>query len=187
MGNYQAVFITGAPAAGKSTLIQQLAQLVAPLKIMEYGDRLLDYLRREHPALTRDELRARSAELVNASAIANLDDALADDLPAWLATTHVAIGSHAVTHERYGVRVTAYAQRVLERLPLAAIVVLQASPQELLRRVGDAPEGRRWRTVEEADRLQRLQTDLALQYGIICQTSPHDAGSPDLLMIEGPG
>lgn len=46
---YQAVFVTGAPAAGKSTLIRQLATLVTPLRVMEYGDQLLVYLRRTWP------------------------------------------------------------------------------------------------------------------------------------------
>lgn len=118
--------------------------------------------------LTRDDLRARSAELVTASTIATLDDVLAEDLPGWLTETHVMIGSHAVTYEHYGVRVTAYSQRVLERLPLSAIVALHCPPQELMRRATEMPEGRLWRTVEEADRLQRLQTSLALQYGVIC-------------------
>lgn len=42
MGNYQAVFVTGAPAVGKSTLIWQLTRLVAPLNwhTVEQADRL---------------------------------------------------------------------------------------------------------------------------------------------------
>lgn len=168
MGRYQAVYVTGAPASGKSTLIRHLAGLVTPLKTMEYGDRLLWSLRRDHPELTREELRARSADLVTANVVARLDEELADALPTWLMTTHVVISSHAVTHERYGVRVTPYSQRVLERLPLAAIVVLHAPSTELLRRSTQAPEGRSWHTAEQADRLQRLQTDVALQYGMVC-------------------
>lgn len=165
---YQAVFITGAPAAGKSTLIRELTTLVTPLRAMEYGDRLLAYLQRTQPNLTHEDLRAQSSKLVPADTIAALDNALAEDLPSWLTETHVAIGSHAVTHEHYGVRVTAYTQRVLERLPLSAIIALHCPPQELVRRAAGKPEGRLWRGVEEADQLQRLQISLALQYGVIC-------------------
>ena len=166
--SYQAVFVTGAPAAGKSTLVRELAPLVTPLKVVEYGTLLLERLRETLPDLTHDELRSRSAEVVSASSIANVDETLVRRLPAWLTETHVVIGSHAVTHEHYGVRVAPYTQRMLERLPLSAVVALYCPPQELLRRVADKPEGRRWRTHEEAERMQQLQISLAMMYGVLC-------------------
>lgn len=58
--------------------------------------------------------------------------------------------------------------QILERLPFSAIVVLQCAPEELLRRVQDKANGREWNTVDEANRLQNLQAQVAIQYGITC-------------------
>lgn len=168
MTQYQAMYVTGAPASGKTTLIKNLAEIVSPLKPMEYGDRLLEFLQRDIPTLTRDELRARSAELVTPATIAQLDTKLLDSLPSILESTHVVMGSHAVTHESFGVRVTAFSQRDLDRLPLSAVVVLDCPPAQLVERIAAKSSGRTWSTVEEAERLQRLQITLALQYGVVC-------------------
>jgi adenylate kinase len=166
--NHHAVLITGAPAAGKSTLLEDLESRVSPVRTVEFGRLIAALLRSRGQDLSHSELRKQSAQVVSSRDVAELDAQVADDISEWLRESHVIIASHAVTHEQYGARVTAFSQETLVRLPLSAIVVLQAPPHVLVTRAKAKGKGRTWETMDEAERLQALQTTLALSYGMFC-------------------
>ena len=165
---FDRVLVTGAPASGKSTLLGELESQVSPIKVVEFGRLIAVKLRERDHILSHSELRSQSAKVVTANDVASLDHMLASEINAWSRESHVVIASHAVTHESYGVRVTAFSQEALSNLKLSAVVVLQAPAETLLSRVAAKDEGRLWRTANQAERLQSLQSALALIYGVVC-------------------
>lgn len=165
---YQAIFVTGAPAVGKTTLLKELETRVSPVKVVEFGRLIADRLRVRGREVGHDELRSQSARIVSPQVVAALDAEIAKEIVDWLAESHVVIASHAVTHEDYGVRVTAFSEKNLAKIPLSAVVVLQAPADVLLARVEADGRGRMWKTLDQARRLQALQTALALTYGVVC-------------------
>jgi len=165
---FHAVLVTGAPAAGKSALLSELRKRTVPIHAVEFGQLIASRLKAQGRDLSHSELRERSAQVVSPHVVASLDAAVADDISSWLQQSHVVIASHAVTHEDYGVRITAFSHETLSRLPLSAIVVLQAPPEVLVERVKTKEDGRTWNTPRQAQRLQDLQSTLALTYGVAC-------------------
>lgn len=165
---YDAVFVTGAPAAGKSVLLRALEKRVSPMRTVEFGRLIAARLKARGENFSHEELRRESANVIAASDIAELDVQVIEEIAESLRSQHVVIASHAVTHESYGVRVTAFSQHSLARLPLKAVVVLQAPPEVLLDRLVSGDKGRMWKTADQARRLQDLQTTVGLTYGVIC-------------------
>jgi adenylate kinase len=166
--SYQAILLTGAPASGKSTLAANLQSHIQPLKVISFSDLIMAQKRSIYPNLSHDELRTLSAKLVSPQDVFSLDSVIAENLVAWLNGTNVIIDSHAVTHETYGVRITAFNRNTLERMNLSAVVVLYCPPKELLRRIKQQSGGRQINTITQADRIQQLQVSLAQMYGILC-------------------
>lgn len=165
---YQAVLVTGAPATGKSTLLKELRRQISNVHTVEFGQLIAARLAARGQKLSHSELRTQSAQVVSPQDVAELDEAVVDDIALELQHRHVVIASRAVTHEQYGNRVTAFSDRTLRRLPLSAIVVLQVPAAELLARIEVDDKGRKWRTIDQAIRLQNLQTSLALTYAVFC-------------------
>ena len=65
---FQVVYLTGAPATGKSTLPRALTHRVQPLQVYHYSDLLIDYLKeRKSQTLLKQELRSRSASVPQVS------------------------------------------------------------------------------------------------------------------------
>jgi adenylate kinase len=65
---FHVVYLTGAPASGKTTLCKRLVNEVRPLIVYHYSALLVDHLRSSHPELTNlseDDLRKRSAGLIS--------------------------------------------------------------------------------------------------------------------------
>jgi adenylate kinase len=164
--SYKLFYVTGAPASGKTTLITNLEAKISPCKAIGYGTLIRQALAEEGTDTTYSELREKSSKIVSSGTVSSLDEKIADDLERWLSNSHIIIGSHSVNYEDYGLRITPFSAAVLSRLPMSAIIVLEVAPDELVRRRGE-DSGRVWSTCEEAARLQALQTQVGLVYGII--------------------
>ena len=74
---YDIVYMTGAPAAGKSSAAKRLAQRVPDLEIWEFGERLSAQLRqRLDGPLEQAELREKSGSLATPEDVAEVDRSL---------------------------------------------------------------------------------------------------------------
>lgn len=165
--SYEVIYLTGAPAAGKSTVLRALQRAVSPVVCFEYGARLLEYLR-ERGVEIRDqaELRARSAQVVMPEHIRAVDELLIEFVEANRQRAHVVIDTHAVTREEYGFRVTPYSLRDFSLLAPTQIWVLYVNPDIAVRRINEAPDGRRDVTPWEAGFHAGLQGSVAITYGM---------------------
>lgn len=169
---------------------------ISPVQVVEFGRLIGARLKAQGREASTDQLRSQSARIVSAQDVAALDTEVVEEIAGWLTENHVLIASHAVTHEEYGVRVTAFSQQNLAKLPLSAIVVLQPPPEVLVARVESNSQGRTWHTSEQAQRLQSLQTALALTYGVVCgcpvyvfdvEMNPNDLADEVLSALQSDG
>jgi len=164
---FRVVYLTGAPAAGKSSVTRALAGLVSPLEVFEYGERLTRYVSaRQDERLTQESLRASSAAVVGPEDIRAVDKLLLTFVAEARTRAHVVVDSHAVTRERYGFRVTPYSLGDFDLLSPDAICVLFTPPDVAVGRIDRSPAGRPRVTLWESGFHTGLQASVATTYGM---------------------
>lgn len=161
------VYVTGAPASGKSSTLTQLGQRFPDLHIWEYGARLTSFLQNKGLVIKdQDELRSRSGEVAQPSDIEALDEQLLE----WVTTSrlrwHTLIDSHPVTKEHYGFRVTAFSIEKFKQLHPDEIWLFYVAPEVTLDRIARNPAGRPNITLEEARMHNAAQASVACTFGI---------------------
>lgn len=156
------IYLTGAPATGKSSVAAHLRDRFGA-RVFSYGESL-----REHAALrgiSHEDLRASSSKVVRAALIADLDARLPAILSDWCASGPVVIDSHAVTTEIWGLRTIPYGANSIARLGITRIICLMADGQAMRDRIGRDPAGRRLEDCWKLDQLNAAQVALAQAYG----------------------
>jgi adenylate kinase len=166
---FHVVYLTGAPASGKTTLCKRLQAEVRPLEVYHYSALLVDHIRSSRADLTdlsEDDLRERSATLITPEDVAAVDRRLIEMVHQRRLDSHVIIDSHAVTKESYGYRVTPFAISMLQALQPTLIAMLYAEAHEIDRRIARSSGGRPAVSKFEADLHIALQAQVAVSYGL---------------------
>jgi adenylate kinase len=166
VSSFDVVYLTGAPAAGKSSAARALKQRVQKLEVWEFGDRLTQHLTNRIPSVSQEDLRRESGGLITPEDVAAVDRWLIQWAHDTRKISHVVIDSHPVTKERYGFRVTPYSLTDFARLAPTKIWVLYCSPEVTLQRIGGDAAGRPSVTPEEARMHTHLQASVAVTYGM---------------------
>jgi adenylate kinase len=162
------IYLTGAPAAGKSSTTRILSEKTPDLLIWEYGARLTDYLKERSSAVrSQENLRAQLAKLVSPKDVEEVDKRLAAFVREHRSARSIIIDSHPVTKEAYGYRVTPFSLDQVARLEPDEIWVLFVGPEVTRERIKNDPAGRPMITEEEARMHTGLQASVATTYGII--------------------
>jgi len=175
------IYLTGAPAAGKSSMTALLKKRVPKIEIWEYGARLTDHvMARSASVASQNDLRTHSAGVVTPEDVAEVDQALLDFVEANRSVRHLIIDSHAVTKEGYGFRITPFSLDQFGRLSPDEIWVLYASPAETRRRISSDSGGRPMVSDGEAEMHTTLQASVAATYGmsIGCAVYLFDTAAP---------
>lgn len=161
------VYVTGAPASGKSSTTKLLAKQVPDLLVWEYGARLTEHvIARSLDVRHQDDLRRRSSAVVTPEDVAEVDRALLAFVEGHRDRHPVIIDSHAVTKEDYGFRITPFSLEQFGRLSPDEIWVLYANPKETRRRIEAESGGRPMVSEEEAQTHTALQASVAATYGM---------------------
>jgi adenylate kinase len=161
------IYLTGAPASGKSSTTRMLRDHVPDLVVWEYGARLTEHVRgRSDGVVTQDDLRARSAGVVTPQDVDEVDHALIAFVAEHRGSRHILIDSHPVTKEAYGYRITPFSLARFAHLAPDEIWVLFASPEETRRRIAVNDGGRPMVTEEEARMHTAMQASVAATYGM---------------------
>lgn len=164
--SYEVVYLTGAPASGKSSLARGLKKSISPLIVYEYGKVLTDYLNKgKQKGIRQEHLRKQSSNIAKPSDIKAVDDYLLRHVSAKRGKMHVIIDSHAVTKESYGFRVTSFRLDQVANLSPTFIVCLYADAQTTRSRIQVNAQGRPQISIFEADFHTHLQSSVALSYG----------------------
>ena len=165
---YPVIYLTGAPATGKSTLCRNLASRFKSLTVFAYSEELRHFISKKTARLlSEDEIRAQSSTVVTAEDVANLDEQLVARVAIERQSAPFIIDSHPVTKESYGYRITGFSIDALKRVGPDVILCLYTSPGIAIQRIGADPMGRPMVSPFEADMHTHLQTAVAAQYGVI--------------------
>lgn len=169
MSTTRVIYLTGAPATGKSTLSRNLAKRIPDLTVFAYSEELRKLLKRKSggPSLTEDDIRRQSARVVTADDVAQLDQELVEFVNRERGHRSVLIDSHPVTKEHYGFRVTGFDVATIQRLNPDVLVCLYASAEVTRARIQAYAMGRPLPTAFESDMHTHLQAAVATQYGVI--------------------
>lgn len=183
---WKTIYLTGAPASGKSSTTRLLAERVPKLAVWEYGSKLTEYVQSRTAAVSSQEyVRAQSAAVITPADVAAVDEQLVSFVSKRRGQEHVVIDSHAVTKERYGFRITPFSLRRFADLAPDEIWVLSASPETTTRRIAENSGGRPMVTEEEARAHTTLQSSVAATYamslGIPCYIFNTDGDRETLL------
>lgn len=163
---FEVVYLTGAPAAGKSTLAEELKQVITPIEIFNYGCELTRHLERHRgQTITHDELRTASAPSITPEIVAELDTVLLKRVAEARSHTHFVIDTHAVTKEAYGFRITPFSLQRIGELRPTKIVALYTATDVTIDRIAANACGRPLISEFEAGFHTGLQAAVAISYG----------------------
>lgn len=173
------IYVTGAPATGKSTLCATLAS-DANIRSFCYSQRLRDHVNREVGAgLDEVDIRRRSAQVITARHVDEVDDILQAEAESCRTTgKHLLIDSHPVTKEGYGFRVTPFKLQRLLDLKVDHFICLYADPAVLASRIRRDAQGRPLPTDFELSVHVELQASVVSTYSIL-------SGQPCYLVDSG--
>lgn len=161
------VYLTGAPASGKSSMTRMLADRVPDLLVWEYGARLTEHAMSKSTAVYgQSDVRARSSAVISPEDVADVDRALLAFVEEHRGRRPILIDSHAVTKENFGFRITPFSLEQFGRLAPDEIWVFYASPEETRRRIGIDAGGRPMVSEDDAQTHSALQASVAATYGM---------------------
>lgn len=162
------IYLTGAPATGKSSICNAISELHMQVRILSYSTMLRETVTaRTAKSLDAVEIRRQSAAIVTSEDVQATDELLVREVAAARQSHHVIVDSHPVTREAYGFRVTAFTVEQLQALNPDAIVCTYTPTEELERRFRADRRGRVLSSPYELDMHVKLQATVAAQYGVI--------------------
>jgi len=163
------IYLTGAPATGKSTLCRNLRRAVPTTAVFAYSEELRAHVARRAGLtyLTEDEIRRQSAQLVTREDVDVVDCKLVDFVAQHRTAQPIVIDSHAVTKEGYGFRVTPFKQAELRAVSPDVILCLYLASDKVTARIEADPMGRPLLSSFELDLHTHLQASMAVQYGLM--------------------
>jgi len=166
-GMGRVIYLTGAPATGKSTLCANLQQRAARLLLLSYSVMLRDHVRQRDGAdIGAAEIREQSSRVITREDVMAVDAKLIDEVNAKRGTHDILIDSHPVTKESFGFRVTPFTAEQVKALAPDAIVCLYAAPEALHGRIRQAPDGRPIPSIFELELHVQVQAAVATQYSV---------------------
>ena len=186
MGMPKIIYLTGAPAVGKSSTTRLLSSRIPNLDVWEYGVHLTTYVRKRHVGMVhQDDLRRLSAKVITPEDVAAVDDLLLAFVAERRGSRNVVIDSHAVTKESYGFRITPFSLKQFATLAPDEIWLLYTSPEVAIQRIAADAAGRPRIDVEHARMHTALQASVATTYGMALGIAVHvfDAGGSQEALV----
>lgn len=179
------IYVTGAPATGKSTLCMTLASPGSGIDAFCYNERLRDYVRgRTGAYLDEADIRQQSAQIITSKHVQEVDSLLLREVTqARSSDRHLLIDSHPVTKELYGFRVTPFSAEILRDLEIDTFICLYATPNVLAKRIRDNAEGRPLPSEFDLSIHVQLQASVAAQYSVLTGRTCHLVDS-DITLID---
>lgn len=168
MDKYQVVYLTGAPATGKSTLAKRLQSKLSQVRIFSYGELLTQRLNQKHAAsFSQSTIREKSGKIITDDDVRELDNELIDEIGRIRKESHVIIDSHPITKESYGFRAIPFASSTLQKISPTMIISLSANPEIIIQRIQKDAQGRPLISEHDALIHNYLQGSVATTYSIV--------------------
>lgn len=165
---FKLIYMTGAPAAGKSTTSRYLASNHPNVVVFEYGAELTKLIASRHIGdLEQTTVRQKSSDIVTENDVNELDRYLIEFVKKNIEISNIIIDSHPVTKESYGFRITPFSRLQIEMLGIDEVWALYAPASVIIDRIKADAGGRPVPTVEEAEMHNQLQGAVAAQYAVL--------------------
>jgi len=119
MVNHEVIYLTGAPATGKSSTAERLAASVGAVRL-SYGELLTEQLSAK--VSSQDELRAKSARVITPADVERADAVMIERIEAARRESMVVVDSHAITIESFGFRSVPYSVEQLKKVGCTWII-----------------------------------------------------------------
>lgn len=166
------VYITGAPATGKSTVCRTLASSGRNIHAFCYSERLRDHVALDAGMVLGEvDIRRESARIVTSRHVEEVDELLLREAKAVRGSgSHLLIDSHPVTKELYGFRVTPFSAERLRALDVDTFICLYAPPNVLADRIARDAQGRPLPGGFDLSLHVQLQASVVAQYAVLAGT-----------------
>ncbi len=169
---HKLVYLTGAPATGKSTLTENLGKLFPKTHIFTYNKELLALVKTRLSSIaTQDDLRRESSNIITRDDVEEIDRQLLDLVNSTREKQHIVVDSHPVTIENYGFRVTPFSKRQISQLAPDVIICLYASSEIIADRIKANAAGRPLPSLSDLDLHAQIQCQVASMYAF--ETGSH--------------
>ncbi|MEP6020382.1 MAG: AAA family ATPase [Paracoccaceae bacterium] len=162
------IYMTGAPAAGKSTLATSLVRAFENVEVFEYGSRMSRWLSTKADTendVKQEELRSGTDHFVTRTDICRINA----EMDAWIhersSYSHLIIDSHQVTIEEFGLIYEPFAKEELSALRIDEIWVIDVDPSIAIDRIARDPKGRTLPNEHTALMHSISQMSVATAYG----------------------
>ncbi len=160
------IYLTGAPATGKSSLCKALAERISNLEFYSYSALLRDVVnQRMQTEIDESGIREKSSQVVTWDDVTATDRRLIDEINVKRRDRHLIIDSHPVTKETYGFRITPFTIDQLKQLAPDIVVCAYAPSIVIADRIRANPAGRPLPGDSDITLHVQLQASLAAQYG----------------------
>lgn len=158
------IYLTGAPATGKTTLCTHLALSVPDFQHIAYRDLLMAHVAGRCGAVTVEGLREAPSRIITRADVDTTDRKLVDMVAEMRKDKHILVDSHPMSKEPYGFRITPFTPDQIAALNPDVIVCLYAEPSEIARRIGADAGGRPLPSEFELSMHVTLQATVAAEY-----------------------
>lgn len=181
------IYLTGAPATGKSTLCSALKDRIPSLVVLSYSSMLRAHIQsKTGVTLDAEGIRRESASVVTREDVESVDELLIREVMDKRSAHDVIVDSHPVTKESFGFRVTPFTNEGLLAFAPDAIACLYAAPEVLHQRIAANPQGRPIPSLFELAMHVHTQCAVAAQYSIVAGKSCYlfDTAEPLEAVVE---
>lgn len=161
------VYLTGAPASGKSTLAAMLESKLPNTQIFRFGAELTSLVN-SRTDVTQEELRTSSANIVTPGDVELIDWLAAEFVREHKSSSHVIIDTHALTRELFGFRMTPISEKLIKEIAPEILINMLSSPEATSERVRKAAKGRAILSQAQLENQAVLQSSITTAYSILC-------------------
>lgn len=181
------IYLTGAPATGKSSLTAGAANCATNMEVFTYSLELARVTSARIGHLTQNDMREQSSKIITREDVALVDEQLIEKAALFRQQDgFLVIDSHPVTIEEFGFRVTPFTKGMLSRLKPDVITCLYADAATLESRIKADAAGRPLPSAADLNRHVDLQCQVAWAYAFESGASLYflDASLPKQEVIE---
>lgn len=180
---FKSIYLTGAPATGKSAVIKILSEENANIKVFEYGKEMAKHLSIKNNSNIEQSLMKSGIEsIVTENDINIVNEKMKVFIDENVGNYHTIIDTHQITKEEYGFKLKTFSFEQLKELRIDEIWVLYCESKIVNERIKLNSGGRPIIENYESDFHSYTQSNLAILYSMIKDVPIYFFNSGDVNM-----
>ena len=165
---YKSIYLTGAPATGKSTIANLLRKENHKIKVFEYGKEMAKHLSAKYKEnIEQSTMKSGTESLVTEYDVDTVNEIMKHFIDENITNYNVIIDTHQITKEAFGFKLKAFSIEQLNSLVIDEIWVLYCDSKIIKERKTKKSGGRPISEDFESDFHSVSQSNLAILYSMI--------------------